>query len=102
MERLLGLKAHVIRYWEKEIPLVQPKKDEHGRRIYAKWDVHVLLRIKHLLYERHFTVEGARNQLFREVSGDYQDLRSHIAALRSELAALYMLVTGKGPRTGTT
>jgi DNA-binding transcriptional MerR regulator len=99
------VKPYIIRYWEKEIPLLQPKKDSQGRRTYTNRDMQLFLRLKYLLYDRRFTVEGAREQLFRELSGDNQDLRAQIAALRSELAELYFLVSGKDnsagkPKTG--
>jgi DNA-binding transcriptional MerR regulator len=95
MERLLGVKPSIIRYWEKEIPLLQTKKNNQGRRVYASRDMHILLRLKYLLYDRHFTLEGAREQLFRELSGDNQNLKAQIAALRSELTDLYFLVSNK-------
>jgi DNA-binding transcriptional MerR regulator len=95
-ERLLGVKVHVIRYWEREIPLVQPKRDGFGRRLYSNRDLQILLRLKYLLYSRRFTLEGARDQLFRELSGDYQDLRARIEALRSDLLDLYFLVRPSG------
>jgi len=88
-ERLLQVKIHVIRYWEKEIPLIQPEKDMYGRRMYRDRDLQILFRLKYLLYDRRFTIEGARNQLYRELSGSHQDLRGIIAALRSELLSLF-------------
>jgi DNA-binding transcriptional MerR regulator len=92
IKRLLRIEAHVIRYWEKEVPLIQPQKDKRGRKLYSSHDLQILLRLRYLLYERHFTIEGARNQLFRELAGDYQDLRAQVAALRSELLDLYFFV----------
>ena len=92
IERLLRVKDHVIRYWEKEIPLVQPVKDMYGRRIYNNRDLQILLRLKYLLYERRYTMEGARNQLYNELTGEYQDLRGRISTLRSELLDLYFFV----------
>jgi DNA-binding transcriptional MerR regulator len=91
-ERLLGLKVHIIRYWERAIPLVQPSRDSAGRRHYSNRDLQILLRMKYLIRKRHFTLEGARDQIFRELSGDHQNLRSQIAALRSDLVDLYFLV----------
>jgi DNA-binding transcriptional MerR regulator len=90
--RLLRVKVHVIRYWEQEIPLIQPRKDSLGKRYYSDRDMQLLLRLKHLLYERHFTVEGAREELYRELSGDYQDLRAQIAALRRDLLNVFYLI----------
>ena len=91
-ERLLQVRVHVIRYWEKEIPLIQPLKDIYGRRMYRDRDMQILFRLKHLLYERRFTLEGARAQLYRELAGEYQDLRAHISALRSKLLDLFFSV----------
>ena len=93
-ERLLRVKVHVIRYWEKEIPLIQPVKDTYGRRSYGDRDMQIFFRLKYLLYERRFTLEGARAQLYRELAGDNQDLRGRISALRSELLALFFMVHG--------
>ncbi|MDR0590159.1 MAG: MerR family transcriptional regulator [Spirochaetaceae bacterium] len=99
VEAILGLKDHVIRYWEQEIPLVQPKRDHFGRRAYSNRDLRILLRLKYLLYDRRFTLEGAREELFRELSGSSVDLRAHIDALRSELLELYFTVHAWGPDT---
>lgn len=96
VERLLGLKVHIIRYWERAVPLIQPKRDNGGRRRYSNRDLQILLRVKHLIQERHFTLEGARDQLFLELSGNYQDLRSQIAALRAGLVDLYFLAHSQG------
>ena len=49
--RLLGVKPHVIRYWESELPLLSPKKGLTGRREYSSNDVRLLMRFRHLLYE---------------------------------------------------
>jgi DNA-binding transcriptional MerR regulator len=92
LEKLLGVKNHVIRYWEKEIPLIQSEKSNFGRRVYRDRDLQLLFRLKYLLYERRFTIEGAKDQLYRELSGEHQDLRGRISALRSELMSLFFLV----------
>ena len=101
-ERLLRVKVHVIRYWEKEIPLIQPVKDMYGRRMYRDRDLQILFRLKYLLYERRFTLEGAKDQLYRELAGEYQDLRGRISALRSELLDLFFFVRdlGSSPDSG--
>ena len=91
VERLLRVKVHVIRYWEKEVPLIQPVKDMYGKRMYREKDLQILFRLKHLLYERRFTLEGARAQLYREMTGENQDLKGRISALRSQLLNLFFL-----------
>jgi DNA-binding transcriptional MerR regulator len=95
--RLLRVKIHVIRYWEREIPLIQPKRDHQGKRLYSDRGIQLLLRLKHLLHERHFTVEGAREELYRELAGGRQDLRARLAALRSQLLELYFMIREKDP-----
>jgi DNA-binding transcriptional MerR regulator len=97
LEKLLGVKAHVIRYWEKEIPLIRSRRDHGGRRVYAKRDLLLFFRLKHLLYVRRFTIQGAREQLFREYAGENvsQDLKAGIEALRSELVDMYFLLRGR-------
>ncbi|MFA6506046.1 MAG: MerR family transcriptional regulator [Treponemataceae bacterium] len=89
VERLLDVKSHTLRYWEKEMPLLQPRKDVFGRRVYSSRDVTMLLRLKHLLHVRHFTIEGAREQFMLELSGDVQDVRGLVDSVRSELVAVY-------------
>jgi DNA-binding transcriptional MerR regulator len=91
LERILRVKIHVLRYWEREIPLIQPRKDLAGKIRYSDRDLQTFLRLKYLLYDRRFTIEGAREELFREASGSVPDLLGEIAALRSELAALCLL-----------
>ena len=92
LEKLLRVKGYVIRYWEKEIPLIQSEKSAFGRRVYRDRDLQIFFRLKHLLYERRFTIEGAKDQLYRELAGENQDLRGRISALRSELMSLFFLV----------
>ena len=92
LEKLLRVKGYVIRYWEKEIPLIQSEKSNFGRRVYRDRDLQIFFRLKYLLYERRFTIEGAKDQLYRELAGENQDLRGRISALRSELMSLFFLV----------
>jgi len=60
---LLGVEPYVLRYWETEFSQLAPKKSGTGHRLYRRKDVELLLRIKHLLYEKRFTIEGARQSL---------------------------------------
>jgi len=63
---MLGLEPYVLRYWESEFPTLAPKKSGTGHRLYRRKDVELLLRIKHLLYEKRFTIDGARQYLHSE------------------------------------
>ena len=60
---LLGLEPYVLRYWETEFPSLAPKKSSSGHRLYRRKDVELLLRIKYLLYEKRYTIDGARQFL---------------------------------------
>jgi DNA-binding transcriptional MerR regulator len=66
VSELLGVEAYVLRYWETEFPGLAPKKSGAGHRLYRRKDVELLLRIKHLLYEKRYTIEGARQTLQAE------------------------------------
>src|SRR6202162_2614677 len=63
---MLGVEPYVLRYWETEFPSLSPKKSGTGHRLYRRKDVELLLRIKHLLYEKRFTIDGARQFLHSE------------------------------------
>jgi DNA-binding transcriptional MerR regulator len=60
---ILGVEPYVLRYWETEFAQLAPKKSGTGHRLYRRKDVELLLRIKHLLYDKRFTIEGARQTL---------------------------------------
>src|SRR5438105_6082307 len=66
VSELLGVEAYVLRYWETEFPVLSPKKSGTGHRLYRRKDVELLLRIKHLLYEKRYTIQGARQTLHSE------------------------------------
>ena len=57
------LKAYVLRYWETEFSQLKPPKNRAGNRTYRKKDIEIILKIKDLLYEKKFTIDGARNIL---------------------------------------
>src|SRR5712692_242983 len=61
--RLAGIKPYVLRFWESEFPTLGPKKSGTGHRLYRRKDVEQVLEIKQLLYEKRYTIEGARKFL---------------------------------------
>jgi len=60
---LVGVQAHVLRYWETEFPQLSPQKNRSGQRSYRRRDVEISLRIKELLYDDMYTIAGARKKL---------------------------------------
>jgi len=64
---IVGVQAHVLRYWETEFPMLSPQKNRSGQRSYRRRDVEISLRIKQLLYDEMFTIAGARKKLQSEM-----------------------------------
>jgi DNA-binding transcriptional MerR regulator len=60
---IVGVEAHVLRFWESEFPALAPPKTKSGQRIYRPKDIELLLHIRRLLYDEGFTIAGARKQL---------------------------------------
>ena len=58
--------AHVLRYWETEFDRLRPRKNRAGKRVYTKDDIDIVFRIRHLLRDEKFTIDGARQALKKE------------------------------------
>ena len=67
--KLLGVKPHVLRYWESEFPSLRPKKNPSGQRIYAKADIEAIVEIQNLLYNQRYTISGAKRMLALQEEG---------------------------------
>lgn len=63
VSRLVGIAPYVLRFWETEFPALSPKRSGREHRLYRRKDVELFLEIKRLLYEKRFTIEGARKSL---------------------------------------
>lgn len=93
LEKLTGLKAHVLRYWEELIPFIRPRKDDQGRRFYSPRDVELITRIKYLVQEKKYSIEGAGEQLLSELTdAPAMDTKMSLDALRADLLGLYAIV----------
>ena len=77
--KLLGVKPHVLRYWESEFPSLKPRKNPSGQRLYAKADIDTLQEIKNLLYTDCYTISGARQLLAYQRSSSHNDIRKGIS-----------------------
>ena len=66
VSKLTNLKAYVLRYWETEFAQLEPSKNRAGNRTYRQKDIDLILKIKNLLYEEKYTIEGARIAIFKE------------------------------------
>ncbi len=92
---LTGLKPHVLRYWESQFDVLSPTKNSGGNRVYRAREIETILLVKRLLYEKRFTIAGARKELARMRSeGEIAERRkvnaapALLAAIRDELDAL--------------
>src|SRR5689334_21977178 len=92
--RLAGIKPYVLRFWETEFPALDPKKSGTEHRLYRRKEVQLVLEIKRLLYEKRFTIEGARK--FLDPRSKSADPESPPAAGGSKRAPL----PAKQPQTG--
>jgi len=86
--QLVGVESYVLRYWEKMFPQLKPEKDETGQRVYTKSDIDVILRIKSLLYEERYTIDGARRRLkeeskYKSKYKDSEDAQELLTILRT-------------------
>src|SRR5690348_719486 len=66
VSELCAVKPHVLRYWEQEFSQLKPVKRRGNRRYYQHHEVLLIRRIRDLLYEQGFTINGARHRLENE------------------------------------
>lgn len=100
VSQLCGVKAYVLRYWEREFSQLKPVKRRGNRRYYQREDVLLIRHIRALLYEQRFTIDGARQQLensapdgavscpslysLRDIIGELEDIARTLAAAPDE------------------
>ncbi len=63
VSHLCSVKPYVLRYWEQEFSQLSPAKRRGNRRYYQREEVLLIREIQHLLYDKGFTISGARQQL---------------------------------------
>ena len=97
---LTGLKPHVLRYWETQFDVLNPTKNRAGNRVYRSKEIEIIVLVKHLLYEKKYTIEGANNRLVEirragELEEERQDVLEpeFLAAIKTELKELREVLT---------
>ncbi len=102
---LTGLKPHVLRYWETQFDVLNPAKNRAGNRVYRSKEIEVILLVKHLLYVKKYTIEGANNRLVEmRRAGELQEQRQDVlqpeflTGIKTELEELRQILT---PGAGT-
>ena len=104
--KALGIRQHVLRYWEEQFPMLKPLKRSGGRRYYRAEDIRLVADIDRLVYREGYTLRGARLSLEGKAptaavaspasvssapSTASNDIRVQLAAIRSRLAAALAL-----------
>lgn len=87
---IVGFEPHVLRYWEQEFDILDPRKNRAGRRVYTEEDIELIERIRYLLKDEKYTIAGAQQVLRRddqryEVREALRDLRGFLVDLRDQL-----------------
>ena len=98
VSELCGVKPHVLRYWEQEFTQLKPLKRRGNRRYYQHHEVLLIRRIRELLYEHGFTINGARNRLDEPVAAPLKNSKTDsgidIGQVKSELKSIVTMLNG--------
>lgn len=89
---ITGIEPYVLRYWETEFPKIKPARSRSGQRLYKRRDIELILQIKDLLYQKRFTIAGAKQyfqQRSKESKSAANDSQHHtLKQVRAELLAI--------------
>ncbi len=103
---LCGVKPHVLRYWEQEFTQLRPVKRRGNRRYYQHQEVLLIRRIRELLYDQGFTINGARSRLEEQIESGMQSPQTadktqethsfvDMRYVRSELQSIIAILASK-------
>ena len=90
VSKIMDLKQYVLRYWETEFQNLKPAKNRAGNRVYREKDIEYLAKIKDLLYNHKYTIDGARNKLKEEeeLNKKKVELKDKIEEAKKELKSV--------------
>ena len=95
VSKMVGLKSYVLRYWETEFKQLSPPKNRAGNRTYRQKDIDLILKIKDLLYNKKYTIEGARFLLSSKNDKNKSSVSKSsiaISTLRKELEQIISII----------
>jgi DNA-binding transcriptional MerR regulator len=100
VSELTRTKAFVLRYWETEFSALRPVKGNSGHRLYRRKDVELIFQIRRLLYEKGFTIEGARRYLASDGKNAAEQTNLFrapldVKAIRQELQTVLTMLSRK-------
>ena len=91
VSKIVKLKSYVLRYWETEFKKLSPPKNRAGNRTYRQKDIDIILEIKDLLYNKKFTIEGARTLMG---SDDNSYEKEYLKKIKLELQKIKRIING--------
>ena len=101
VSNLTGLKAHILRFWESEFPMLRPRKNRAGNRAYTERDIRIVQAVKRLLYDEKYTIDGAKSRLKQEphlyeaqlsLPFKAEEKKTDLSEIRSDLVKLMDIV----------
>ena len=102
VSELTKLKAYVLRYWETEFAKLKPPKNRAGNRTYRQKDIDMILNIKDLLYNKKFTIDGARSVISGKASAPEMGMNVQsfndkqlaiVRKIKDDLTAILKIIT---------
>ncbi len=98
VSKIAGVPPYVLRFWENEFKKIRPKRTPTGQRLYRKKDVELILSVKHLLYDRRFTIQGANQHLNAEKEERAEGVSpSTLETIKSELRDILSILKDNAP-----
>ena len=95
VSKMVELKSYVLRYWETEFKQLTPPKNRAGNRTYRQKDIDLIIKIKDLLYNKKYTIEGARSMLSSKSDFNRPAVNkssTSISTLRKELEQIISII----------
>lgn len=95
VSEMVSLKSYVLRYWETEFKQLSPPKNNAGNRTYRQKDIDLIIKIKDLLYNMKFTIEGARTMLSSKKDPEtplFKKQTESINKLKNELQEIIRII----------
>lgn len=88
---ICGVDHHHIRYWETKIPALKPHKNKAGNRVFTETELHLVARLKELILDKGFSIDGANKQLKDEKSGPSKTARTS-SDIKSDLTEIKLFL----------
>jgi len=95
VSKMVDLKSYVLRYWETEFKQLNPPKNRAGNRTYRQKDIDLIIEIKDLLYNKKYTIEGARSMMKSKKDATVSNIISNddlIVKIKYELQEIIRII----------